>query len=206
MHLQVTREVTANLPSSAEAKIRVIPPDAKLLGQRIEELGAQMLAHVHRSGNDESHRALADIHDERTIPLFLQALHTSDYSLKFIALDALSKFNNDQALAGLEEGMRTTADDLQNMTTREVASQSADGIRHAASVGLSRSPHPKALPFLLEQMNDPYFGVRLSVVHALGSRVKADVALPKLEVMTRDSNSMVSSEASRYLAILSQKR
>lgn len=193
---------TSDVPSEASMQIQVVPLDLARMGRLIETLGRQMLSQVGRSEDQEATMALKAIHDERVIPHFLAALRTNDYSMKFNALDALAAFNSDLALDGLKEGMRTTGKDIGNTTTTVVVNQLADNIRHSAGVALSRSLHPGALPFLLEQRKDSYYGVRLDVAHALGSRVKADKAIPVLEEMTNDPNEMVSSEAKRYIELL----
>jgi hypothetical protein len=194
---------TSDVPSEASMQIQVVPLDPAKMGRLIDTLGRQMLSQVGRSDDREPTMALKAIQDERVIPHFLAALRTNDYEMKFHALDALAAFNSDMALEGLKEGMKTTAKDIANTTTTAVADQLADNIRHSAGVALSRSPHPGALPFLLEQRKDSYFGVRLDVVHALG-KMKAKDAIPLLQEMTNDPNKMVSDEAKRYIELLNK--
>ncbi len=85
--------------------------------------------------------------------------------MKYMALEALSKYNNDAALEGLKEGMRTTGDDI-----GRTAVKNSPNNWHKAFAPLRRplfqSPHSGAIPFLLTQRNNSYSGVRVDVVHA----------------------------------------
>lgn len=193
---------TNDVPSEASVQIQIVPLDPVKMGELIESLGKQMLAQVGHSENRETTMALKAIQDERVIPYFRAALGTNDYEMKFHALDALATFNSDLALDGLKEGMKTAGTNVGNTTTPALANQLADNIRHSAGVALSRSPHPDALKFLVEQQNDPYYGVRLDVAHALGSKMNPAEAIPILEKMADDPNEMVSGQAKRYLQLL----
>jgi hypothetical protein len=194
-----------DLPSEAHSEIEVIPLDPAALGKIIEDLGTQWRAQAHHADTQEPGIALLSIHDERVIPQFLQALRIDDYELKFIALEALSKFNSDAALDGLRAGMKTTGADIGSSTTTAVADQMAANIRHAAALALSRSPHPDALKILLEQRKDASSAVRHTVVLALASRVDKKQAIALLREMRNDPDEMVRKEANYYFEQLSQQ-
>jgi hypothetical protein len=187
---------TAHL-AQAEAKIEVVALDSVKMGQLIEEYGRAFLTNDGGKAGD----ALSYIHDERTLPFLLKALETNSYSQRFAAIQVLAKYNSDRALDGLKKSMGTTGADFAGRVTRpELGDSLADNIRHGAACALSQSPHPGAIPFLLTQRHDSYYGVRLDVVHALG-KMKAEAAVPMLTEMTGDQNEMVSGEARRYLKL-----
>jgi hypothetical protein len=197
------REKTTDVAVEVTTHLKVVPLDKKRLGELIETLGKTMF------GNDaastEATRSLANIEDERVIPPFNKAVDTDNYELKFAALDALAKFRNDEALRGLKKGMTTQAADLiAHCTTEEVARQSAANIRHAAAVALSNSTHPEAKGLLLSMWNDPYSGVRITVLHALG-KMDTPESLALLTKMSQDSDKGVRDEALRYLGLRSKK-
>lgn len=184
-----------SIPVRAETKIEIVAPDAEKMGALIEELGRELMT----NDLDKAAKALLAIKDERTIPIFLKALETNNYSRRFNAISGLGKYNDDRALDGLKRSMKTTGADLAGTATRrDLEESSAAGLRHTTAAALSTSPHPGALPFLLTQRQDTSDGVRLTVVHALG-KMKTAEATALLTEMTGDKSDMVSGEAKRYL-------
>ena len=120
-------------------------------------------------------------------------------------MDALAKFKHDDALRGIKAGLVTQAADMRaHATTDALAGQLADNIRHSAAVALSRSPHPEAMKLLLSLWQDPYYAVRIDVLHALG-KMKSAEALELLRKMSTDSNETVRNEALRYLKLRTEK-
>jgi HEAT repeat protein len=193
-----SEEGKTDMMSEASCQLHVSPLDAKGLGKIIDDCGARMLANVHRSGADEPMKLLGAIRDERVIPYFVKALKTSDYSMKFNALEAFSKYKNDAALNGLGEGLKTSATDFPEDATT-IGDQLAENIRFAAVCCLSKSPHPAALSLLLAQQDNTCSDVRMEMVRALGTKVHAKEAIPQLMKMTKDSNKDVAGAAKYYL-------
>ncbi len=196
-------ETTIDVPAQAEATIEVVPSDRARMGEVIEDLGTTMLT-ARWDKAEAAADTLSYIQDERVIPYFGRALETNDYELKFKALGALAKFNDDGAFQTIKKGMETKGEDIGNTTNEKVANQLAENIRNAAAAALAKSPHPAAIPFLLSRRNDPSEGVRITVLHVLG-KMKPEDAIPILQEMVRDRNERVSKEAKRYLDLLSYR-
>lgn len=90
--------------------------------EAIEDLGTTMLT----ARWDKAEAAavnLSYIQDERVIPYFGRVLETNDYELKFKALGALAKFNDDGAFQTIKKGMETRREDIGNTTNEKVANQ-----------------------------------------------------------------------------------
>ncbi len=171
--------------------------DAKAALQAIEKWGPKLLS---KNGNEsaEASRELSLIDDERVIPWYVKAVATDSYELKFMALDRLSRFKGDEALAGLKIGMATKGSDIGNCTTAQVADECADGIRHSAALALARSPHPDAKRLLLTMADDSSRSVRLTVMQTLaGTNTPEGWAV--VAKMTGDKDDMVRGEAERLL-------
>ena len=136
-------EKFGDIPEEAETKIKVAPADAEKLGHVIAALGEKILGARNADGPEWTD--LREIADDRVVPILLKALEKDDYSAKFQALDGLAKFNTDEALAGLKQGMAVT--EVGNATTAKLRQELAQNIRHCAAVSLSKSAHAGALPF-----------------------------------------------------------
>lgn len=187
-----------------ETNIRVVRPDPREMGKVIRGFGNTMLEKGH-SDSEAATRALSYIHDDRVIPYFIRAFKTRDSSLKYAALGALSRFEGDAAYRVLKEGIGTQGEDIGNTTSIEVANQVAENIRHAAASALAKSPHPRAIPFLLSKRNDSSEAVRMTILHVLG-KMTPKRAIPILQEMSQDQNKRVSDEAKRYIQLLSSKK
>ena len=172
-------------------------------GELIQQLGKKLLA-TNWAVSEEAVRTLSLIDDPRVIPWYVKALDTNRYYLKYAALDRLARFPGDTALEGLKKGMKTQGADIGNCSTPEVAARMADNIRHYAACALSRSPHPEAKKLLLGMWDDPYSGVRVTVLHALG-KMNSVESLALLRKMTQDPDEGVRSEALRYLRLRTEK-
>ncbi|MBN1360174.1 MAG: HEAT repeat domain-containing protein [Sedimentisphaerales bacterium] len=175
------------------------PMDPDVLGSRIEKLGRAMIANPHNIASERAERALSLIYDEPVVPWYVAAVRTNSYKLKFAALDRLSRFDGDEALAGLKIGMATRGADIGNCTTPEVATRLADGIRHATAIALARSPHRQAKALLWSMWNDPAPAVRITVMQT-ATRMNTKEAHALLERMTADPDEQVRNEAIRLLA------
>ncbi|MCH8890830.1 MAG: HEAT repeat domain-containing protein, partial [Myxococcales bacterium] len=170
------------------------PIDQATIDARIRDLGGKMLSKNGRD-SEEAVRALSLIDDPRVIPWYVMALDTDSYSLKFAALDRLSRFNTDEALAGLKKGMATRGTDIGNRRdSDELGEQLASNIRNSAAQALARSPHAEAKRLLLTFWKDPDESVRLNVLHALG-RMDSPKSLELIKKMTADKSEMVRGEA-----------
>jgi hypothetical protein len=180
------------------------PVDAAGLEARITELGQKMLA-TNGQESEEAVRALSLIDDPRVIPWYVKAMDTTSRSLKAAALDRLSRFKEDEALAGIKKGMTTQGRDIGTTSTAALAAQSAADVRHYAALALARSPHPEARRLLLSMWNDPYDGVKLTVLHAL-SKMDTPESLELIRRMTRDRDPTVAQEAQRYLNLRTERK
>lgn len=192
-------EKTIDVDVEVSTKIKVTLLDKKKMGEVIATLGNAMLGDDFDS-SEKAARALAYVNDEGAIEYLVKAIDARRYGLKFTAIGALSKFNNDLALQGLKKAMTTKAGDIASATTHTVASTLADNIRHTAACALAKSKHPEAISLLLSMWKDKAYGVRITVLHALG-RMNSAESLSMLRKMTHDENELVSREAERYLKI-----
>ena len=197
-------EKTTDTKVEVTTPLKVLPTDEKWMGELIEALGDRMVDR-NFDASDEATGSLAWIEDERVIPFFNKAVATDNYSLRFAALDALAKFRCDDALRGIKTGLATQASAMRAHATNDaLAGQLADNIRHSAAVALSRSPHPEATKLLLSLWQDPYYAVRIDVLHALG-KMDSAASLELLRKMTNDNNETVRNEALRYLKLRTEK-
>lgn len=197
------KETATGEPAQASATIEVVPQDSERMGELIEDLGSAMLSERYDKAEAAAY-TLSYIQDQRVIPYFVKALETNSYELKFKALGALSKFNDEAAFQALKKGMETRGGEIGNATTKEVANQLAGNIRGAAATALAKSLHSGAVPFLLSKRHDTSEGVRLTILHVLG-KMRPEEAIPILQEMTRDRSKIVRDEAQRYLNLLSPK-
>jgi hypothetical protein len=198
-------ERTTDVAVEATMRLTVVPLDDARMGKLIEALGDKMLD-ARSDISEEAVRYLTAIEDERVVPFFNEAASSDSYSLRFAAMNALAKFCSDDALQGIKEGLSTQASDMMaNSTTEKVAQQLADNIRHSAAVALSNSPHPKARDLLLSMWKDPYYGVRIDVLHALG-KMDTPESLQMLREMADDPNEIVRKEAFRYIGLRSKRQ
>lgn len=194
------REKTNDVAAQASTNIEVVPQDQSKMGEIIASLGSTMLGKSYDQAESAA-RTLTYIEDERTIPYFVKAFETKSYSRKFTALNALSRFSSDMAFHCLKQGMVTSAEEIENTTTREVATQLAENIRITAAQALARIPHPEAISFLLSRRTDPCEGVRITVLHVLG-KMEPEKAVPILKDMMQDKSKLVRDEAKRYFDLL----
>lgn len=203
-------EVGTQVKTEASTKFRVVPLDEAEMGNIIDRLGGTMFGiyikeseieglndamvreYIRKYVNKptEAFHVLDYIQDERAIPYFLKALEPDSHGLKSSALRALSKFNNESAFMALRNGLETEGED--------------NNIYLAAAWGLIRSPHPEAMPYLLSKRRHLYEGVRMTVLHVL-DEMKPEEAIPILMDMVHDESERVSTEAKRYLELLSKK-
>jgi hypothetical protein len=197
------KEQTTDMQAQASATVEIVSQDREKMGEVIQDLGTTMLGGNYDKAESAAY-SLSYIQDERVIPYFIKALATNNYSLKFSALGALAKFNDEAAFQALKRGLETKGEDIGDTTTKEVANQLADNIRLTAAAALSRSPHPGAIPFLLSKRDDPLEGVRITILHVLG-KMRPEEAIPVLQEMTQDKDKRVSDEAIRYLNLFSSK-
>jgi hypothetical protein len=191
------KQPTTDVMAEARARLEVEPRDTAALGRLIQEYGETMLRANGEKDGDEALLALAWIDDPRVVPFFRQALSIRSYAIKFSALHVLGKFATDEAFTALQAAMKTKADDLDSASS-EQAVRSAANLRTAAAAALLRCKHPKAREFLLAQRKDEAEGVRITVLHALGTLPPAQAA-PYLLEMTNDSSGRIREEAQQYL-------
>jgi hypothetical protein len=161
--------------------------DPATLGKTIDDLGAKMLSGDTRIA-EPAMNELSLIDDPRVIPWYAKAVATNNYGLRFNAVDRLSRFNDDAALAGLKIAMASKAGDVDN----------PDNIRLSAALALARSPHPDSKKLLMTMAHDPYHGVRVTVLHAM-DQLNTPESLAVIRDLLNDPNDTVANEALRYM-------
>lgn len=181
---------------AAQTTLQVVAADPAKIGELIEEWGPKLLGQ-HSEDSERAAKMLRALRDERVIPWFIKLLDQPSGSRKLTACDGLAPYGTDTSLAALKRAMQTTADEIRDTTTRELAESSADAVHHAAIVALSANPHPEAAQFVLAQASDRYWGVRITVLH-LAAKLKTKEAREVIERLTKDTNENVRSEALRY--------
>ena len=193
--------VSTILPVEAMVRIKVIAADDDKAGELIDKVGGKMLANI-GTVPESAMDALASIRDERTIPHWIKALRTGDYRAKYSALTALADYDDDTALAALEE-YATLGIDPHDAEIADAKFRSAANLRHAAAFALSVSRNPDAIAFLLNCRHDPYCGVRQVVLRVLGEKVNPGAAAPMLQEMIGDPDKKISSEAKHLYSKIS---
>jgi hypothetical protein len=181
--------------SDVSTKIEIVPTDEKSLGEVIDSLGKVMLDPEHPE-SEQATAALNFIDDKRAIKFFVQALekfsqaadHTREHDRIRPVASALSKFNDDDALAAIEKLM----DSRNQETRRDIAS------------ALGRSKHPQAIELLLKMRTDNYWGVRLEIAFALGM-IETSRSNSLLREMLEDESEYVRNAAKHYLEKRAQK-
>lgn len=184
---------TIDIPSLAHCSIEIVPHNAQKMGAVIDNIGNAFLAR-----NWEAQIAIRHIDDERVLKYLFRALDIKAYDMKYAALASLAKFRTDSALSGISRALGTTGNDIANTTTRELAEQSAEQIRHSAAVALSKSPHPSAGRVLLTLRHDHNKSIRNTVIK-FASTLEPEVAVPILKSMAKDADESIRNEALRYL-------
>lgn len=173
------------------------PVDPKTLGARIDELGAQMLD-ANWKVSQPAVNELSLIDDPLVIPWYLKAVKSDSYSLRYAAIDRLSRMEGDEALEGLKIAMATKGADMGHCASQKVADDLAAGIRATAAYGLARSPHPQAKSLLWTMEKDLSKTVRLIVVQT-ASREATPETLAILQRGAQDADPMVREQAAGYL-------
>lgn len=197
------------VPVAAEVRINVVPKDEQRMAELIEKLGRAFngLPAVNMTGmppsmgdgRDRAGAYLAAIDDPRAIPHFVMAAKGGNYGKRFVAVQALSRFNDDRAVIGILNAIRVEWPELRkHAPTDEIAQGLTENIRHAAAIALGNSPNPTATKFLLGLSNDPSPSVRLAVAQR-AARLETQESLDLLRSMSADENEMVRNEAGRLL-------
>jgi HEAT repeat protein len=117
-------------------------------------------------------KALAKIRSEETLPLFREALKSSDLEVQIGAVEALGDFRNSKTLQLLIEFI----------------TKAKKEVRRKIIESLARFPAKVALPSILERLKDPAFEVRISACLGLAN-LRTDEALVPLSEMLMDSYS-----------------
>jgi hypothetical protein len=142
--------------------IKVVPGDENKLGEIIGHLGNAMLD-INDSEATNAAQALAYINDKRVIRYFAQALEKfngvrfidfekrDQYQISLQAIYALSRFNDDSALAALDAVINSPSED----------------IRENVATVLGRMRHPKARNLLLKMLKDENDDVRKAAQESL---------------------------------------
>jgi hypothetical protein len=181
---------------SVTTRLTVKPRDDARLGEVIHDLGEKLL-NTHE--NSEARKALASIHDDRVLPIWLKSQERKTYDARFSALNALADYPAPQAVEALQRAVDLKGEDFPNCcTTAEVAESLARNIRVVAVHSLAKNKNPDGRKFLLERRRSSDDELRLIVVPMLGAEKTAESTV-FLEEMKNDTNKLVRGEAERYL-------
>jgi hypothetical protein len=165
-----------------EAEFTVVAGGDARTRELVEELSASMLA-CDQSASVSATTRLAALEDERAIkPLAEAVAKCKNPSIRYQALNGISKFDTDAAFEAL----------------RAAASDADEDFRTVAANAIAGSKHPKAYALLLSLRRDPYYGVRLMVLNALEEK-DTEAARRRIWEMTHDEHPMVRDEALRFL-------
>jgi len=158
-------ESASYIQADIGTSIKVVPKDENKLEEIIDYLGNSVL-NLNNSEATDSAQALAYIDDKRVIKYFAQAVekfnefrfidfgNRDKYRISLQAIYALSKFNDDSALAALEAVMNSPSEDT----------------RENVGIVLGRMRHPKARSLLLIMLKDENEGVRKAAQESLNMR------------------------------------
>lgn len=156
-------ESSSYIKADVSTTIRVGPRDENGLVEIIDSFGAAMLDIGNAAARDSA-RALASIKDPRVIKYFAAALEafgnsrafgfSNDYPISLQAIYALSKFDDDSAMAALERAMNSPSED----------------IRENVATVLGSMKHPQAINLLLKMVKDENEDVRKAAQTALNER------------------------------------
>jgi hypothetical protein len=192
-----------SVPVQTSVQIEVVGSNQEKMGEIIEKLGAEML------GEDEEKARMAAlsldyINDERAVPYFVKAIDSDANSLVCSSLRSLSKFSVDSAIEGIKKEMNARPEEMRRAGNRQSAISMAENVRLSSAIALKDSKHPDAFSLLLSMRKDSYWGVRLTVVHALGG-LGTPEAMEILREMSKDENEVLIREAIRYLSAKEKK-
>ena len=155
--------------------------DARTI-ELVEELSASMLACDQNVSVSATTRLIALNHWRVVKPLAEAVEKCKNPSIRYQALQGISKFNTDAAFEALRAATSDPDEDFRTVATNELAS----------------NKHPKAYALLLSLRRDPFYGVRMMVLNALEGK-DTEAARRRIWEMTNDEHPMVRREALRFL-------
>jgi hypothetical protein len=161
----------------ASGALTVQPFDAAAFGELIETWGKQAtITNVQDLEEKEREKIYAErgkafnklfhVEDKRVIPWLIKLAENDKVNAgenSYFALSALTKFNDDAALAAI----------VKNIDSPE------DSKSHSAAANLSRSVHPEAIKILHKHHNHTNYAVRLTAVQA-ADKMERETALQML--------------------------
>src|ERR1044072_7733298 len=126
-----------------QTRVKITSPGEDGVGRLVEELRASMLA-CNQDSSVAATTRLGGLGDERVVgPLAEAVAKCKNPSIKYQALQGLSKFSTDAAFEALSAAAADPDEDFRTVVANE----------------LGENKHPKALPLLLSMRRDPYYGV-----------------------------------------------
>lgn len=96
-------------------------------------------------------RILGDIKDSRSVEPLVAMLNRDDYNIRNDACESLGKIADTTAFGGVSLRM----------------GDSVEVVRKSAAVALGRMKDKRAIPYLVQGMSDPHFGVRMASGNSL---------------------------------------
>ena len=193
------QEQRQTIPVRIDASFKAVPLDAVKMGQVIARLGDIML-HGPRVQAQAAATTLAYVDDLRAVPYFVQAARVPDYTLMFMALDALGRYNDEAAFQVLRHGLTTSAADFESEAAKHGLNESSfDNLRYCAACALCKSPYPGAFQYLVSIQKELDEKARNSVAIGLATKMSSEEAIPVLREMMHDPVDWVRLDAEQSL-------
>lgn len=184
----------------ATAPLEILQKDDEKMGKVVEGLVQKASQKPGAPADGEAQDAafrLRWISDERVIPYFKQMTKSQNADDRVIAMAALAKFNNDEALDCLKEGLEIA--ELPDSVSRQRDNLALGDLHYAAFWGLIHSAHPGAIPYLMGRRKDLGSDMRLYLMDAV-KKLPAKEAVPMLQQMQDDPYAWVAEHSTEYLS------
>ncbi|HWB60589.1 MAG TPA: HEAT repeat domain-containing protein [Chthoniobacteraceae bacterium] len=188
------------IPLRATAPLEVLQKDDARMGNLIDALvqkASQKPEDSHTAEAQDAAFRLRWISDERVIPYFKRMAKSDNATQRVIAMAALAKFNNDEALDCLKEGLEIA--ELPEPLSRQRDNFALTDLHEAAFRGLIHSEHPGAIPYLMSQRKNLESDMRLELMDAV-AKLPAKEAVPMLQQMQDDLYGWVAEHSGEYLS------
>ncbi len=152
--LATIQQILARIPSTSPALIKILSTAHPILrGRAVEVLGISKdksavpalldaLRGEYFTIRSRAALALGNIGDAKTIPHIIPLLKDREDEVRIAACLALGQFNDP-----------STFDDITNVLLDDTKIE----VRQAAARALGNTKHPKAIPFLMEALRDPFW-------------------------------------------------
>ena len=186
------------IPVRPTVPLEVLQKDDGKMGKLVDDLVQKASQKPEATAQAETKDAafrLRWIPDERVIPYFKGMAKTANSGERGIAMAALAKFNNDEALSCLKEGLETA--EFPDPVSHKPDNMALTELHDAAFEGLIRSAHPGAIPYLMTQRKNLSPDMRIQLMEAV-AKLPPKEAVPLLQQMQDDSYAWVADHSREY--------